>query len=87
MDDEGPGAERVTVDTGRLTRLGMYQALTTGRPLYTLRRSKAGRELDWLGDMATPDPDVDHLLAAHHCGAPVDTQKPTATVAPTDPPF
>lgn len=77
-DATGPLTQTVTLDRGRLTRLGMYQAATTGRAIYTLRHSKAGRELDWLGDLAKPDPDRDHLLAAHECTLPqLDTTDPS----------
>lgn len=88
-DDTPSGAMTaiVTLDRGRLTRLGMYQAATGGRRIYTLRREKAGQSIDWLGDVAQPQPERDHLLVAHSCELPdLDTAPEPPPAAPDGPP-
>ena len=66
----GPVTKVVTLGRGRLTRLGMYQAATAGLAIYTLGHTKTGIEIDWLGEIAVPNPDRDHLAATHRCGQP-----------------
>lgn len=87
-DDDGALSRPAEVDPDRLTRLGIYQAVTNGAALYVLRRSKVGRELDWLGDWANPDPDTEHVMAAHRCRRAPETQPTPPTPDYTgDPPF
>lgn len=85
----GPQTKTVTLDRGRLTRLGMYQAATSGRQIYTLRHTKTGPSIDWLGEVAQPKPERDHLLVAHGCGLPNLDTFPAPAAADIDgiPPF
>lgn len=89
--DDAPGVgEVVTVDPNRITRLGMYQATTSGRRLFSVHHGKRGPYIDWLGDWANPDPHTTHLVAAHRCGTPPADHWPAANAQPTDfdnPPF
>lgn len=60
--------EPVSVDDVRLTRLGMYQALTAGTPVLTVSPGRYGLEVNRLGYWARPDPDRDRVTAMHTCG-------------------